>query len=322
MDALTDVLTAMRVESVCYGRLEATAPWGLQFPARPYAKFSLVSSGSAWLAVEGLSEPILLQRGDFFMIAPEQNYSLRSALDAPFQDFEDLLRTSCSGVIRFGGGGVPTTVFGGKFLFHQPKAKLIAAVLPRIVHFRAGDPRTAALQKTLDLLAGEVFNPSPGSELMLTRLADILLIQALRAHVASSDGAQTNWLRALSDGQIGASLQSMHEKIEHPWTVASLATSAGMSRSAYALRFKELVGEAPLEYLTYWRMHKAGELLRESEKKLADVAQSVGYDSDGAFSKAFKRVLGVSPGEYRRNGSHPSASEELRSMAASVHGRS
>jgi AraC-like DNA-binding protein len=322
MDALTDVLTALRVESVCYGRLEVTAPWGLQVPPRPYAKFSLISSGSAWLTVEGVTEPILLQRGDFFMLAPEQSYSMQSALDAPVLDFEDVLRESCNGVIRFGGGGAPTTVFGGKFIFHQPKAKLIASVLPPIVHFRAGDSRIAALQKTIDLLAGEVFNPAPGSELMLSRLADVLLIQALRAHVARSDGQQTNWLRALSDGQIGGSLQSMHEKIEHPWTVASLATSAGMSRSAYALRFKELVGEAPLEYLTYWRMHKASTLLLESEKKLADVAQSVGYDSDGAFSKAFKRVLGVSPGEYRRNGNHPAVPEELRSMVASAHSRS
>ncbi|MGH9594729.1 MAG: helix-turn-helix transcriptional regulator, partial [Bryobacteraceae bacterium] len=107
-------------------------------------------------------------------------------------------------------------------------------------------------------------------------------------------------LHALSDAQIGAALRLMHEKIDYPWTVAALASQAGMSRSAFARRFKELVGETPLEYLTRWRMQRASYLLRESSHKLANVAQSVGYDSDGAFHKAFKRVLGIAPGEYRR----------------------
>jgi AraC-like DNA-binding protein len=105
------------------------------------------------------------------------------------------------------------------------------------------------------------------------------------------------WLPALADPQIGAALKAMHERVEHPWTVRALATEAGMSRSAFALRFKELIGQAPLEYLTEWRMHKAGRLLRENGRKLFEVATAVGYDSGGAFHKAFKRVLGVTPGE-------------------------
>src|SRR5262249_9017384 len=119
--------------------------------------------------------------------------------------------------------------------------------------------------------------------------------------IASSQHVKTVWLSALSDQHIGASLRSMHETLEHSWTVASLASEAGMSRSAYAQRFKELVGEAPLEYLTRWRMYRASRLLRESSSKLVNVAQAVGYDSDGAFNRAFRRVIGVAPGEYRRN---------------------
>jgi transcriptional regulator GlxA family with amidase domain len=142
----------------------------------------------------------------------------------------------------------------------------------------------------------------PGSQLVTNRVADILFIQTIRAYLASGTSTKLGWLRALSDQQIGAALSAMHAGIDQPWTVASLATAAGMSRSAFALRFKELVGESPLEYLTRWRMYRAGRLLRESDRKLIDVAKLVGYDSDVAFHKAFKRIQGYSPGAYRKNG--------------------
>jgi AraC-like DNA-binding protein len=137
---------------------------------------------------------------------------------------------------------------------------------------------------------------------LLRRLADILLIQAIRVHIASGNCGETGWLRALADKQVGAALESMHKSIGQHWTVAALAASAGMSRSAFALRFKELVGETPLEYLTRWRIYQAAMLLREGDKTLIDVAHSIGYDSDGAFNKAFKRIMGATPGDYRRHG--------------------
>ena len=144
--------------------------------------------------------------------------------------------------------------------------------------------------------------PAPGSEVMVNRLADILFIQCVRAHIASSsETCKSGWLRAIFDPKIGTALKAMHERIENPWTVETLAVAAGMSRSAFALRFRELLGETPLEYLTNWRMYKATGLLREGDKKLFEVAKSVGYDSDAAFSKAFKRVLGVAPREFRRS---------------------
>jgi transcriptional regulator GlxA family with amidase domain len=143
---------------------------------------------------------------------------------------------------------------------------------------------------------------------VLKRLADIFLLQMIRAHISSSTCRQTAWLRALSDPRIGAALRSMHEKIEQPWSVAELASAANMSRSAFALRFRQMVGETPLEYLTRWRIYKATVLLRDGDKKLTEVANAVGYDSDGSFSKTFKRIVGVAPGEYRRasnGGAHP-----------------
>ena len=144
---------------------------------------------------------------------------------------------------------------------------------------------------------------APGSEVVANRLAEVLFIQTLRAHIASgSESCKRGWLRAIFDRQIGAALRCVHENVKSPWTVQSLAAAAGMSRSAFASRFKELLGQTPLDYVTDWRMQKATQLLNQQDKKLAEIAQSVGYESEDAFSKAFKRVVGVAPAEYRRNG--------------------
>jgi len=152
------------------------------------------------------------------------------------------------------------------------------------------------------MLASEMAELAPGSELVVNRLADLLFIHSIRAHIGSeSEACKSGLLRAIFDRQIGVALRSMHEKVEHRWTVESLAAACGMSRSAFAVRFKDLVGETPLEYLTSWRMQKASTLLKKGDRKLVEVAESVGYDSDASFSKAFKRVLGIAPREYRRS---------------------
>ena len=135
---------------------------------------------------------------------------------------------------------------------------------------------------------------------MANRLAEVLFIQTLRAHIASGAESKLGWLRAIFDPQIGAALRAVHADVNSSWTVESLAAAAGMSRSAFAARFKELLGQTPLDYVTEWRMQKAVLLLKEEDKKLVEVAQSVGYDSDAAFSKAFKRIVGVTPGECRQ----------------------
>lgn len=153
--------------------------------------------------------------------------------------------------------------------------------------------QSLALHTTLNMLASEMAVSAPGSELVVNRLADMLFIHSIRAHIGSrSEACKNGLLRAIFDPQIGVALKAMHEKVERPWTVESLAAACGMSRSAFAVHFKNLVGETPLEYLTSWRMQKATGLLQKGDKKLFEVAKSVGYDSDAAFSKAFKRMFG------------------------------
>jgi AraC-like DNA-binding protein len=213
---------------------------------------------------------------------------------------QEVAGTKCDNIIRFGGGGVATSIIGGKFTFDMTNSKPLTDLLPSFILVRSERAQVLPLQQTLQLFAAEAAQSAPGGYLVLKRLADIFLLQIIREHISSSECRKTGWLRALADPRIGAAMRSLHEKIERPWTVAELASAAGMSRSAFALRFREVVGETPLDYLTRWRMYKAALLLREGDRKLTEVANAVGYDSDGSFNKTFKRVVGVTPGDYRR----------------------
>ncbi|MFZ0594689.1 MAG: AraC family transcriptional regulator [Bryobacteraceae bacterium] len=302
MDPITDIFTAMRIESLVYRRLELTAPWGLRIEKGVHACFGMIARGNCWLAIEGEPKPIPLTGGDCFcLFAQDRAHTLRDHPRTRAHCIREVIEAATGDAVHFGGGGVPTTIIGGKFTFDKINSKPLTDLLPPLVHVRADRAQTTPLEQTLQLLAAEAAQPSVGSELVLKRLADVLLIQVIRAHVASGACTKTGWLRGLSDQQISAALLSMHERIEQPWTVAGLASAAGMSRSAFALRFKEIVGETPLEYLTRWRIYKAAMLLREGRQKLIEVANSIGY-SDAAFNKTFKRIMGATPGEYRRNG--------------------
>ena len=302
MDPITDVFTAMRVDSVMYGRIELTAPWGLRFERGDYACFGMLARGNAWLMVEGIDQPIPLAGGDCFcLFAHSRMHVLGDHPNTPeVRSMQEVARTKCDNFIRFGGGGIPTTVIGGKFTFDRTNSRPLTDLLPSFILVPSERAQALPLQQTLQLFAAEAAQPSLGGYLVLKRLADIFLLQMIREHISSSDCRQTGWLRALSDPRIGAAMRSMHENIEKSWTVAELASAAGMSRSAFALRFREVVGETPLDYLTRWRIYKAALLLRDGDQKLTEVANAVGYDSNGSFNKTFKRIVGVTPGEYRR----------------------
>ncbi|MGA2595499.1 MAG: AraC family transcriptional regulator [Bryobacteraceae bacterium] len=303
MDPITDVFTAMRVQSVLYGRIEACAPWGFEAESSPKACFGTVLRGSCWLSVSGITKQIALAGGDCFLIAPGRAYAIRDHPLSSTRDITEIVAGQSGKIIHWGGSGPASTIIGGTFEFDEASSKPLMELLPALIHIRADRVRTTGLQTTLQLLADETAAPGAGSQVVVNRLADLLFIHAIRAYIASDECARTGWLHALSDSQIGKALRAIHENLEDSWTVASLATVAGLSRSAFALRFKQLVGVAPLEYLTRWRMYKASNLLRDRKVGLAEVAEQVGYYSDAAFNKAFKRVLGMTPGEYRKTGS-------------------
>jgi AraC-like DNA-binding protein len=304
MDVLTDVLQTLRVSAACYGRLELGAPWGIAVGAGEDAKFHVVVHGSCWLEVEGQKEMIPLSSGDLVAVPRGHAHVLRDERRTQPVPLSDLISDRrCIGdrVLHTGGDGITTSLISGRFRFEDPRENPLLAALPPVVALLGQEGRSVPwLEPTLRFIACEAASNRPGAQTVISRLADVLFIQIVRGYLAQLPVDSRGWLRALVEPQISTALSLVHEHPEQAWTVASLAAKVGMSRSAFAARFTQLVGEPPLHYVTRWRMQKAAKLLREERVTLADIAARVGYDSEAAFSKAFKRALGESPGAYRR----------------------
>jgi AraC-like DNA-binding protein len=317
LDPITDIFRTMHVTAFGHHRLEATAPWGLiqekqtekvtpwrnESSPTDLAHFVMLSRGNCWLSVEEIPDSIPLTGGDCFLVARQTSFVLRDSPRTRPRSFREIAPDANSNVAYYGGGGAPTTIVCGSFSFDRVSLKPITQLLPSLILIKADQAQTLDLHNTMQALASEMAKQAPGSEVVATRLAEVLFIQILRAHIGSgAESRNKGWLRAIFDPQIGTAMSAIHGDVNTPWTVQSLAEAAGMSRSAFAARFKELIGQTPLEYVTEWRMQKAMQLLERRDKKLIDVARSVGYESDAAFSKAFKRVVGASPGEYIKRG--------------------
>lgn len=303
-DVLTDVLETVRVGAACYGRVEAAAPWGICVEAdEEYAKFHVVLSGECWLEVAG-HDAIHLHGGDLVALPHGSAHALRDAPGSEARPLRDLLSVGsgkCQASISTGGDGISATLVTGSFHFEDRRNNPLLSVLPPVIVLPGEMSRSVHwLEPTLKFIACEAASGRPGSQTVVSRLADVLFIQIVRGYLASLPPGASGWLGALGDAQIGSALGLIHQNPELDWTVQSLAARVAMSRSAFASRFARLVGEPPLAYVTRWRMQKAAGLLRQSSATLADIAERVGYDSEAAFSKAFKRAVGSAPGAYRR----------------------
>jgi AraC-like DNA-binding protein len=238
-------------------------------------------------------------------------HTLRDQLHTPAIPLEALLREGCASsaphAFHHGGGGGKSALVAGYFQFENRAANLFLAALPALIHIRAEDGQSVPwLEATLKFLAAESTSEVPGAQIIMARLTDVLFIQTLRAYIAhDAKDSQTckneaGMFRALVDPQIGKALEVMHQQPDHPWTVAALADRVSMSRTGFAVRFTTMAGVAPLDYLRKWRMQKASDFLRQGEEPLEDIAGRVGYESGAAFSKAFKREMGLPPGLYRK----------------------
>jgi AraC-like DNA-binding protein len=303
-DPLGEALHLMRMDGVFYTLSEFTAPWGLALPAMPGClMFHVVTAGRCWLVVEG-AEPRLLQPGDLALVPHGEGHQLLSELGETAAPLFDLPREQLSEryeLLRHGAGGDVTKMVCGAVRFDHPASQHLVSLLPRLICIDAWSSAHAEwLQSTLRFIAAEAKDLRPGGETIITRLADVLVIQAIRTWMAEDPAAQEGWLGALKDPQIGPQLLLVHRDPAHPWTVESMAVEAGMSRSAFAMRFKELVGETPMHYVTRWRMMVAMKWLHEEDAPLSEIASRLGYLSEAAFGRAFKRVVGQSPGAVRR----------------------
>lgn len=297
MDPLDDLFAAMRVQSALYARLETCAPWGLDFAAGASARFGFVASGRCYLTLEG-QEPLHLSAGDCYVIVHGSRYVLQDNPGSATQSCSEVVRDNIGGTVSVGGCGEAATIITGWFTFDEVGARPLVKLLPSLLHARIEADRAALLPVLLQFLNVETEKPALGSSLVVSRLADIVFVAALRAY-ASAAGTP-GWLAALSDRQMGPALQAIHAGPSCRWTVDALAGISGMSRSAFASRFRERIGEPPLAYVVRWRMFKAGHMLRRSGMAIGEIAARVGYESEAAFNKAFKRVIGMTPAKYRR----------------------
>ena len=309
MDPLSDVLSLLKPQNYLSAGTTATGAWSLAFPDQTGTiKCGAVVSGGCFLAVDGGGD-VYLDAGDAFLLPSGRDFRLCTDLARPPVDAVAILKQQGH---RVGRGGIthyegengpgeecrPVSLVSSRFTLAGKHGHLLLRMLPPIVHIR-GD-RQSDLRWAVERMMQELRDPQPGGFLIIEHLAHMILVQALRQHMQDSRSTSVGWLFALTDPQIGAAMSAMHEAPAQRWTLATLAAQAGMSRSSFAQKFKETVGTAPMDYLTRWRMMLAVERLTQTSDPVSAIALSLGYESDSAFSTAFRRVMGAAPRDYGR----------------------
>jgi AraC-like DNA-binding protein len=314
-DPLGEALEYLRMSETAYYHSELAAPWGLVMP-EDCPKFHFVTSGRCWLEIAGAGKHVI-EAGDFVVIPQGMGHRLSSEPAAPSIEFGYLRCEKISqryALFRKDGKGPVTTIICGDLNFKHPAARHLVALLPTVIHIRAQANHSIEwLNGTMRFMAVEARSLRPGSEAIVTRLADILVIQAIRYWIEHNPTEQKGWLAALHDTHLARALGLIHREPGKNWTVASLARAAALSRSAFSARFSASVGEPVMQYVTRWRMHVAEAKLLEGTKTVEEIAVELGYKSGAAFSRAFRRTAGVWPGSVK------SATANARAMAEPAH---
>ncbi len=299
MDPLSDVLSLLKPQSHVSAGFDAGGDWSIAFPRNGGIKCYAVVSGGCWLVVEGVDAPVRVSAGDCFLLPSGRPFRTCSHPDVPPVASSAVFPPPrAGGVVTYNGGG-DVFLVGSRFVLSGAHADILLKMLPPIVHIRK-ETDQAALRWSVERMMQELQNPQPGNYLVAQHLAHMMMIQALRIHLAEGMEGGVGWLFALADKQMGAAIGAIHADPAHRWTLQGLAGRAGMSRSSFAERFKAMVGSAPMEYLTRWRMLLAGDRLANTGEPVSVIARSLGYESESAFSTAFKRVMGRSPRQYGR----------------------
>ncbi|RYG35981.1 AraC family transcriptional regulator [bacterium] len=305
MKSLESLLPSLRLRSKIQNRVVVSEPWGVLFP--PLSKAGMLhfmEFGRGVLEVPGFP-PVLMEQGDFAIVFAESSHAVHDVggseprpLDELMKKADVICRTGLT--LRFGGTGKEASVLTGDFQFADSANHPIWRLLPPYILLRGEDGQAVDwIDTTLSLLSREAMDARAGMTTVLDRLCDVLFIQALRGWVRT-DLAEDGLAAAVRDPAIDEALDRMQRFPQNAWTVESLAAHVALSRSSFADRFRRLTGETPIEYLTHWRMHLATQSLAEGQASTATVAEEVGYESEAAFAKAFKRTVGVSPGAFRR----------------------
>ncbi|UJW76365.1 AraC family transcriptional regulator [Rhizobium sp. SL42] len=298
MDPLSNVLSLLKPQNYLSAGFEAAGEWSIQFPDQQKGiKCGAVVSGECWLSVEGVEAPVRLLPGDCFLLPGGRPFRLATDLTLP-----PLAAATVFSAVRRGGvaslhGGGDFSLVSCRFGLASNHAGMLLRMLPAIVLIR-DEPGQAALRWSVERMMAELRNPQPGGFLILQHLSHMILVQALRLHLI--EGAGVGWLFALADEQMGRVIGAIHDSPGQRWTLQSLAAEAGMSRSTFAEKFRNTVGTPPMDYLGRWRMMLACDRLENSGDPISVIAPALGYESEAAFSTAFKRIVGCPPRRYGR----------------------
>ncbi len=297
-DPFSDILKFMNTETVVSGGFSAGGTWAIRFPEMEKIKFSAIVQGSCWLCVDGEETPVHAQAGDLFLLSAQRAFVLASSPTVVPVDAATLFTDDAVTIVTL-GDGTGCFQLGGFVHLDPVNGGLLTEVLPALIHVRSTAPQAAILQWVVAQLVQEQTAALPGSSFAATQLAQLMFLQILRAHLASAGDLPPGLLRALSDPLLAPALRLMHGEPGQAWQLTELAQAAAMSRTTFALRFKQAAGVPPLTYLSAWRMRLAERTLREGDIPVADLARSLGYTSESAFSNAFKRATGYAPKRYR-----------------------
>jgi AraC-like DNA-binding protein len=297
MDPLSDIIALLRPNAAVSKPISAKGDWGVRYDAYDAPGFTVVLTGEAWLTFDG-QEPLLLAQGDFLLLPTTPVFTLSGQVGA-----RCVAVTPSTEEVRHGDPeGEPDFVaLGGSFAFERVNAPLLLALLPKRIYIPASEGRATRLGRLIDLLAEECGGDYPGKELLVQRMLEALLIEALRWQPVGRDVEAIGLLSGMRDPAVGRALQAIHADVRANWTVAGLARVAGLSRSGFAERFTEVMGCAPIEYLARWRMALAKDALVSGAKSLDRIADEIGYESASAFSTAFRKRLGSPPGRFGRS---------------------
>ena len=295
MDPLTDIVALLRPRGAFSKPITGRGRWGVRYEAQATPSFCIVQVGQCWLTLDGHS-PVLLEPGDFLLLPLTPAFTMASELGVDCVPG----RPARSGVRHGERKGSPDfRMIGGTFAIDPANAALLELV-PATIHLRAAEFDTSRLSRIIDLILDEYGTQRPGRDMILERFLEALLVEALRWPCLNSQFVSPGLVAGLRDALISRALRAMHGDVRRGWTVAGLARSAGMSRSAFAARFAATVGCAPMEHLARWRMSLAQDALNRGGKPLEHLALEIGYQSASAFSTAFRRRLGCAPGAFAR----------------------
>ena len=301
MDPFLDLIRLLRPQATLWRRVDGSGRWGISFHKRDDVLFCLVSSGRCLLLRPGFAA-LRLETGDFVLVRTTTPFSLASDEEVACIDSERTLDLENAPHRKLGEGEErPVTLHGGKFVFDSVNEDLLTGMLPQILHIGAGDRAAWRVHGLLAMNEAESESPGPGSEFVIARLMELVLIDLLRTNSLRADVEHSGMLAGLADPIIAAALGAMHREVARGWTVAELARLVGVSRSAFAERFRKVVGIGPIDYLLRWRMALAKDKLREGRQTLSEIAFAIGFQSPSAFSTAFSRAVGVSPSCFRED---------------------